>query len=242
MNKIRRDIHSSDVPEVCISCEARHGGICGALGPTELLRMSDFTSVHTLEAGTDIISQGEAPEICSIILSGVVKTSKLMSDGRQQIVGLQFAPDFVGRPFEETSTVFARAATDVAVCQVSTKNFQKMTREFPGLDMRLHQQCMRALGDAQEWLLTLGRRTAREKVAVFIKSILEHTDPSQEISAGHTIELPLSQAEMADMLGLTAETVSRQIAALTKDGIIERIGGRTIAIRDPEKLFLQVGQ
>ncbi|MEQ8228528.1 MAG: Crp/Fnr family transcriptional regulator [Rhodospirillales bacterium] len=241
MNQVRRDIHSAKVPKLCIACEARHGGVCGALNPTELLRISDFTTIRTLPAGTPLIAQGEAPKLYSNILSGVVKLTKLLSDGRQQIVGLQFAPDFVGRPFEDSSMLSAEAATDVSLCQVPSGDFEKMMMEFPGLEVRLHQQSLRALDDAQEWLLTLGRRTAREKVAAFLMFIVEHAEPGAAPDADPRIELPLTRAEMADMLGLTIETVSRQLTALSNDGVIERAKGRIVIVRNLQRLFNEVG-
>ncbi|MEQ9171730.1 MAG: Crp/Fnr family transcriptional regulator [Rhodospirillales bacterium] len=241
MNQVRHDIHSAKVPKICIACEARHGGVCGALNPSELLRISDFTTIRTLPAGTSLIAQGEAPRFYSNILSGVVKLTKLLSDGRQQIVGLQFAPDFVGRPFEKSSTLSAETATDVSICQVRSGDFEKMLMEFPGLEIRLHQQSLRALDDAQEWLLTLGRRSAREKVAAFIMFIMEHAEPSTPPHVEHNIILPLTRAEMADMLGLTMETVSRQLTALSSDGVIERAKGRVVIVRNLQQLSYEVG-
>ena len=242
MNQIRLDIHSAKVPKVCLACEARHGGVCGALSPTELLRISDFTTIRTLKAGAPLIAQGEAPRVYSNILSGVIKLTKLLSDGRQQIVGLQFAPDFVGRPFEGSSTVSADTATEVSLCQVPCGDFEKLLLEFPGLEVRLHEQSRRALDDAQEWLLTLGRRSAREKVAAFILSILSHANPDTEAPEDLRIELPLTRAEIADMLGLTLETVSRQLTALSNDGVIERAKSRAVIVRNFQRLCDEVGQ
>ncbi|MGR3522002.1 MAG: cyclic nucleotide-binding domain-containing protein, partial [Paracoccus sp. (in: a-proteobacteria)] len=96
---MRMDIHNADVPVLCRACEARHRGICGALDAPELLRLGRTSSRHEYGAGTTLVAAGERPEHCSNILSGVVKLSKLLPDGRQQVVELQFAPDFLGRPF-----------------------------------------------------------------------------------------------------------------------------------------------
>ena len=111
------------------------------------------------------------------ILSGVVKLSKLTADGRQQIVGLQFAPDFIGRPFARQSDVTVEAATDVRVCSFPAHVLDAMVKQSPELEHRLHEQTLKELDEAREWMLTLGRKTASEKVASFLYLIATHINP-----------------------------------------------------------------
>ena len=106
----RQDIHNSEIPLVCRACEARHGGVCGALTAEQLVELNRHSSRHRLETGAEVIGQGETVVNYSNIMRGVVKLTKVMADGRQQIVGLQFAPDFLGRPFLEESAITAEAA------------------------------------------------------------------------------------------------------------------------------------
>ena len=115
-NDERKDIHNSDVPIVCQSCEARHRGICGALNGEQLLKLSKHTKRTSFSSSEQLVPEGEDVERYANILSGVVKLSKLLADGRQQIVGLQFAPDFLGRPFKQKSNTSAEAATEVRLC------------------------------------------------------------------------------------------------------------------------------
>ena len=117
MNKeSRQDIHNSDIPLVCRSCEARHGGICGALSPEQLTELSRHTSKTAHEKNVSLNSQRHSEESYANILSGVVKLTKILPDGRQQIVGLQFAPDFLGRPFVQQPEMLIEAATNVRLC------------------------------------------------------------------------------------------------------------------------------
>jgi CRP/FNR family transcriptional regulator len=74
-------------------------GVCSALTAAQLMELSKHSSRRTIDAGSEFIGQGESVSSYSNILRGVVKLSKVMADGRQQIVGLQFAPDFMGRLF-----------------------------------------------------------------------------------------------------------------------------------------------
>ena len=234
---VRQDIHNSDIPVLCQACEARHRGICGALAPEQLLALSKQSSKHKIEAGAELIGDSEPITTFSNMLSGVVKLSKVLSDGRQQIVGLQFAPDFLGRPFKAESTLNAVAATTVSLCSFPRSVLDRMIKEAPELEHRLLKQTLDELDEARDWMLTLGRKTASEKVASFLHLVASRIDP--EASAGDgpiTYDLPLTRADIADFLGLTIETVSRQMTKLRKDGVIEIENNRQITIPDIARL------
>ena len=94
---------------------------------------------------------GEETRRYANILSGVVKLIMLMPDGRQQIVGLKFAPDFLGRPFRESSDVSAEAASTVRICSFPKSALEGIVRHSPELEHRLHEQSLRQLDEAREW-------------------------------------------------------------------------------------------
>lgn len=239
----RKDIHNSEIPLVCQSCEARHGGICGALNPEQLTELSRHTTRTALSPDTDLSDAASGTETYANILGGVVKLTKLMPDGRQQIVGLQFAPDFLGRPFSQSSDLLAEAATDVRLCAFPKSVIESMIAQSPEMEHKLHSQHMRELDEAREWMLTLGRKTAIEKVASFIIMLATHIDPEH---AGEVTELeitlPLKRADIADFLGLTIETVSRQVTNLRKLGVISVTDRKSIMITDYDKLEEVAGE
>jgi CRP/FNR family transcriptional regulator, anaerobic regulatory protein len=233
----RRDIHNSDIPVLCRSCEARHKGICGALSSDQLTELSKHTTKHSYLAENEVMPSGQDITRHSNILSGVIKLSKLTADGRQQIVGLQFAPDFLGRPFARQSDVAAEAATDVRVCSFPAKVLHEMMRKTPKLEHRLHEQTLKELDEARDWMLTLGRKSAAEKVASFLYLIATHVDPEIEVNDGVVrFDIPLKRSDIADFLGLTIETVSRQITKLRFSGVISIANNRTVEVPDLERL------
>jgi len=235
----RQDIHNSDIPVVCKACEARHGGVCAALAPEQLLELSKHSSRQRLEAGTEVIGQGETVTNYSNIIRGVVKLTKVMADGRQQIVGLQFAPDFIGRPFLTESAIAAEAATDSEICNFSRGVLDRLVKKTPELEHKLHRQALKELDEARDWMLTLGRKSAQEKVASFLYLIATHIDPeSVDTSA---FDLPLSRADIADFLGLTIETVSRQFTKLRKENVIQIENNRHVTIPDMDRLMRYAG-
>lgn len=239
MEKQRQDIHNSEVPVLCQSCQARHGGICGALTPEQLVELNKHSKRRKISSGSEVIGQGEKLTSYSNILSGVVKLSKMMADGRQQIVGLQFAPDFMGRPFQPESRISAESVMDVEVCAIPKNVVDRMIAEAPDLEHKMHEQTLKELDEARDWMLTLGRKTAQEKVASFLYLIAMHIDPTS--SQKNRFELPLTRADIADFLGLTIETVSRQMTKLRRDGIIQIENNRHVTCPDFGRLRRAAG-
>lgn len=224
----------------CQQCAIRHQAVCGALTDEELAALSAVARQKRVPAGDAILQAEEEAPFFANIVSGVVKLSKVLTDGRQQIVGLQFPPDFLGRAYRKRSPFFAEAATDVELCIFPKAGFERLLVEQPELENRLFQNTLDELDAARDWMLLLGRKTAAEKVASFIAIIARRNPPA---ACAHmpaldnpTLALPLTRAEIADYLGLTIETVSRQLGKLRGDGIIEIGANRMIVVRDPQQL------
>lgn len=235
---------AGSVPDLCASCEVRHRGMCGALSDIQLQQLSQHTSRHFYGPGDELL--GDADDITSYatIIRGVVKLVKILEDGRQQIVGLQFAPDLIGRLFSNESELSAEAATEIEICRVPKPVLERMIADTPALEHKLMQQSLRELDEARSWMVTLGRKTAAEKVASFLHLIATHHDPeNRPASAPGAIEftLPLTRADIADFLGLTLETVSRQISKLRLDGVIELVSSRVVRVWDIDRLASRCG-
>ncbi|WP_198598414.1 Crp/Fnr family transcriptional regulator [Mangrovicella endophytica] len=230
------------VPKLCESCEARHRGVCGALPGDDLLRLSKISVRKTLKSGESVVCDEDDVISFSNVLNGVVKLSKLLPDGRQQIVGLQFAPDFLGRPFRAESHLTAEASGDVHLCSFPRAEFESMMRDNPELEHRILAQTLEQLDEARDWMMTLGRKTAREKIASYLLMIARHSAPQPPSGQGVAIDLPLSRGDMADFLGLTIETVSRQMTALRKAKVIEFDSARAVRIPSLRALERAAGE
>lgn len=174
------------------------------------------------------------------ILNGVVKMTKTLADGRQQIVGLLFPTDFLGRAFVTEAPYRAEAATDLELCAFPHSSFEQLLHKYPQLEHRLLESTLSELDTAREWMLLLGRKTAEEKVASFLHLLTKRADLSAPCNANQDgplrFPLPLTRTDMADYLGLTIETVSRQITRLKKQGVISLVDSRTIEVAALEDL------
>ena len=235
--KVREDVHTTGVPALCQACEARHRGVCGALNTDQLVSLSKHSVRRKVVPGTELVGEEQDVSQYANVIGGVVKLTKMLSDGRQQIVGLQFAPDFLGRPFSRSSRFSAEAATEVELCSFSKGLIDRMIDQSPDLEHKLLEQTLKELDEARDWMLTLGRKSAGEKVASFLFLIASHIDPDIDSHEGPiAFELPLKRSDIADFLGLTIETVSRQITKLRNAGIIEVDNNRTVIVPDLERL------
>jgi CRP/FNR family transcriptional regulator len=237
---LHQDIPSSAIPKLCLACEGRRKGVCGALEAPQLARLGRHSIRREVAPGTELLAAGEQADSYANILSGVVKLYKLMSDGRRQLVGLQFAPDFLGRPFADRGEVTAEAANLVRICSFPRSVLEAVIRESPGLERRLHEQALRELDEARDWMMTLGRKSAAEKVASFLRLVGRHVDPSPDGYATQ-FEIPLERADIADFLGLTIETVSRQLTLLRKAGVIDIVRNRQVTVNDLPSLVSASG-
>lgn len=226
----------------CKTCLARQRGICAALSDEQLKQLGTRAARRRIPAGRVLQADGEEPAICANLLHGVVKLTKILADGRQQIVGLQFPPEFVGQPFGSESRLSAEAVSDVEVCSIPRSVLEDVMTSHPALERRLFCDTLLQLDQTRDWLLAIGRKTARERVAGLLHlmaSQLRRSASAEEAVTGeHTFDLPLSRAEMADFLGLTIETVSRQITRLRQDGIVSLGNNRQITIHAVERLMV----
>lgn len=223
----------------CDSCAVRHRTVCGALSRPELERLNAIARHKKLQPGSVILRDNDAPAYFANIVSGVVKLTKSLGDGRQQIVGLQFASDFLGRPYRSVSPYHAEAVTDVHLCTFETAQFERLAKETQDFEHRLFEHTLDELDAAQEWMLLLGRKSAEEKVASFLLMVarrMQLVGCKALTGTGIAFELPLARSDIADFLGLTIETVSRQFTRLKVSGIIALEGARNIVILDLARL------
>ena len=235
----RPDAYNSDVPVLCVACEARNRGVCSALDAAQLVALAKTSTKRRLETGAELVGDAETVEGYANILSGVVKLIKGLPDGREQIVGLQFAPDFLGRPFQDESALSAQAATNVVLCSFPKRAVEALIKQSPQLEHSLLKQALRELDEARDWMLTLGRKNALERVASYLLLIANYIYPTvmaQSDSNLVAFELPMSRLEIADFLGLTIETVSRQLTKLRADGVIQVKQSRHIVISSRTRL------
>ncbi len=223
----------------CGSCPIRHRAVCARCESDELAALEEIKFYRSFQAGQTLIWSGDRMDFVASVVTGVATLTQVMEDGRTQTVGLLFPSDFVGRPGRDTAPYNVIATTDVMMCCFRKKPFEELMARTPHIGQRLLEMTLDELDAAREWMLLLGRKTAREKIASLL-AIVARRDASLQGQVRQrqvTFELPLTREAMADYLGLTLETVSRQISALKREGIIELAGKRTVHVPDIDRLI-----
>ena len=225
--------------EKCGSCPIRHRAICARCDEDELTLLEGMKSYQTFEAGQPIIWRGDDLTHFASVVSGIASLSRTLEDGRTQMVGLLLPSDFIGRPGRETVDFDVTAVTEVTLCRFQRRPFEDLVDRVPHIAQRMMEMALDELTAAREWMVLLGRKTAREKIATFLEMIVRReTVPSQSIQE---YQLPLTREEIANFLGLTLETISRQLTSLKKDGVVEFIDRRHFRIKDLNALHLASG-
>jgi len=227
----------------CSNCPIRHRAVCARCETDELEQLESMKYYRNYSAGQTMIWAGDKMDFVASVVVGVATLSQTMEDGRTQMVGLLLPSDFIGRPGRDIAPYNVTAVSDVTVCCFRKKPFENMLLTTPHVGQRLLEMALDELDAAREWMLLLGRKTAREKIASLIAIIARRDNEAKSAIPGGqmSVDLPLTREAMADYLGLTLETVSRQVSALKREGIIELEGKRRVIIPDIDVLMDETG-
>jgi CRP-like cAMP-binding protein len=178
----------------------------------------------------EIYGEAEAAEFVYKVVSGAVRTYKLLSDGRRQIGAFHLPGDLFGFESSSTHKMTAEPVTDTVVLVFKRRTVERFASRDANVARQLWSLTASNLDHAMERLLLLGRKTATEKVAAFLLEMDERMRPTGAIS------LPMSRRDIADYLGLTLETVSRTISQLQAAGMVALSNARQITVQRRSKL------
>jgi len=222
----------SDHP--CFGCPVRDHAVCDALANADLATFRRAGSKKLLAAGETLCWQGDAATHVFTLTRGVLRLSKLLSDGRRQVAGFAFPGDFLGVTMEDEHPFTAEAVGEAELCQFSRPRFDAFAEEHPELERRLYTAAARELSATRDQLMLLGRKTAAERLASFILEMARRT--AQASGEPMRAKLPMSRMDIADYLGLRIETVSRELGALKSARLVRMMGVHDLHILAPERL------
>jgi CRP/FNR family transcriptional regulator len=222
---------------LCEDCGVRSVAVCAAVGREQLPRLTAMASGRRVESGQTLFQEGDIADEVFSLTEGMLKLYKLMADGRRQIVGFLVPGDFLGLAFGRTYVYSAEAVVPTTVCRFRRPQFLSLLEDCPALEKEILGRTSNELAAAQEQMLLLGRKTARERVASFIAALARR----RKLAPGTPLELPMSRADIADYLGLTIETVSRTLTLFRKEGLIELPDKHLVEIRRSSELDLVAG-
>lgn len=161
-----------------------------------------------IDRNAEFYGEGEPAEYAYRVVRGVVRTHKLLNDGRRQISGFLLPGDFFGLECDDEYRFTAEAVTDASVIFVKRSALTALARRDGEVANDLWRMARAELHRAHDHMLLLGRKSAQERIAAFLLEMAERADESD------IVELPMSRLDIADYLGLTIETVSRTFTHL----------------------------
>ena len=177
----------------------------------------------TFPREAEIFAEGDAPDFIFRVISGAVRSCRLLSDGRRQIIDFFLPGDVFGVELGCEHQAGADALTDA---QVVIARRSSVIAAEPEQAARLWKHALGELRRSQNHVLTLGRRAACERVANFL------VDLADRLGGHDAFDLPMSRQDIADYLGLTIETVSRTLTQLQGERLIELKSCRRIRFLD----------
>ena len=187
-----------------------------------------------LGAHAHIFREGERRHHIYLVESGVVSSYKMLPDGRRQILGFTYPGELLGFEREDTYHCCAESLCVSRIRAIPLTSIDTLVQQEPGFGAYLLQQLSTELSDCREQLVALGRKSAMEKLATFLLHVSQRLGTYQE--PADLVHLPMRRSDIADYLGLTIETVSRNITKLKLAHIIQLVSTTDLQIVDRESL------
>jgi CRP-like cAMP-binding protein len=173
----------------------------------------------------EIYGEGEAADYIYRVVSGAVRTYKVLADGRRQVGGFYLPGDMFGLEPGEEHTFSAEAIAESKVLVIKRSAVMALAERDGEVARQLWNLTGRELSRVQDHILLL-IKSAHERVATFLLEMAERE------SAGNAVDLPMSRQDIADYLGLTIETVSRTLSHMESLATIEVPSSRRIVLRN----------
>jgi CRP/FNR family nitrogen fixation transcriptional regulator len=179
-----------------------------------------------LSKGEELFAEGDDAEYFYEVVSGAIRSYKLLSDGRRQIDAFHLPGDIFGLEAGREHRFSAEAVGDGQVIAYRRSRLSAIIEEDAVFRDRIMTATLRNLQRAQDHMLLLGRKTAQEKLATFLLDMAQRLSDDAE-----HFDLPMQRSDIADHLGLTIETVSRTLTQFTRSGLIRLPpAGRSISL------------
>lgn len=193
---------------------------------------------ESLDAGDTLFWEGDQATHIFEVVEGVFRLVRIIADGRRIITGFLFAGDVVGISFRHEYLCTAEAVTSAKIRRCARSQFQQRMNEDAALRPQLFAKLCEEMAAAQDHMVLLGRKSAEERLCSFLLMLARRKAVRQPRL---TVELPMCRQDIADFLGLTIETVSRNVTRLTSLGALRSIDRHSVELK-MDKLSLLAGE
>jgi CRP-like cAMP-binding protein len=188
---------------------------------------------RTLKKAQNLFREGDDVRHIYEVTSGVLRLTKVLEDGRRQVIAFGYPGDIIGFPHNGMYHTECDAISTTEVISHSIDDLESGERN-PELHQRLVMATLKEISAMQDHFMMLGRKSASEKTASFLSVLMERT--GKPLGAYTHFEFPMNRADIADFLGLTVETVSRTITMLRKSKLIALENSKSVIVLDEDAL------
>ncbi len=200
--------------------------------PPSLDERLSHAAVRRVAAKEHVFCEGDARDHVFRIEDGVIALYKTLPDGRRQIIDFAYPGDLIGLGVLDEHVLSAQATTTAKVRCLSAAALERMAETDAGLALKLYKSVCHELAATRSLLVSVGQRSAIERVAAFLLALHRRT-----AGGSSAVTLAMRRSDIADLLGLTIETVSRTLTKLRTMGIIDiEQGGTRVELRDLTRL------
>lgn len=201
----------------CDTCPVRDRAACSALSEAERDELAAIGRHRHLKAGETLFHACEDSDQCATLISGALKIRSSDAEGVERVLSLIHPAGFVGELFAPVARHDVVALSDSEVCLFPASRYEAVVERFPALGRALLRRSSEDLFAAHALIDLMGRRSSLQKVAAFLKAMADAASHSP-CHPAERFDLPMSRSDMAGMLGLTIETVSRQLGRWKRTG------------------------
>ncbi|WP_433744538.1 Crp/Fnr family transcriptional regulator [Paenibacillus amylolyticus] len=206
------------------------------LDPSESALLTSLLHTRNYNKGEVVVQEGERSDTLYVVHQGCVKLSKYNENGKEHIVRFLFPGDFFGQDsllHQQPHGANAEVLEPSAICSISKHDFDQLLEHDSKLAYHFLLAISNLLRETDEWNSSLSRMTTEQKIAKLL--LYFHT----RNHARHEIRLPVFKKDMAVLLGITPETLSRKLAIMQTHGLLQ-VTGNCILILQLEQLMEMV--
>jgi len=186
--------------------------------------------LRRVEAKEFLFAEGDTSSYVYRIETGAITLYRILRDGRRQVMGFAYPGDIVGLGIDDAHTMHAQAVKPTQVRCLSAASLRQSAVTDPALGLKLYEAMARELAAARDLMLTIGQRSAMERLASFLLALSQRNERNGQDAS--TVELPMTRTDIGDFLGLTIETVSRTFTRLKLMQLIELPHSNHVKLRD----------
>ena len=211
-----------------------------------LRELEAISRVRSYTSGQVVAEAEEEAGFIGFVLEGILRLEKTLQDGRHHIVGLMVEGDMFGRVFDGPLAFGIEAAADALVCAFQRTAFETLILRSPDLERVVLLNILNELDRARDWMVILANPRVKGRLAGFLMVLctrfasIDHL--LQRDGSNLDVKIPISRADLADLLGTRPESISRAFHALADGGSIRIIRPDLIEIRDIEALGAEAGE